>query len=284
MKSWVNSVQSYAIKILRTHTTSFLNNHGQGSSTKSQILSKVSRARMSTTFTFFPLLPTEIRLKIWDFALHLFQRILEATPISYPLDPSHHPQNFIQLPRWIVTPNSIPTLLCISREPRYYFLPLYNIHFDSVVTMCRAANLSFNPGNDILFFNKWTIRSSVPMSLLFDDLFPIEDLTEVRKRLRTISGCRSFWKVLLQNNAHYTLLRDFENLEEEIIVIEKEQTRMSNETLAFEDLVPGSLDPFKRPWLKSMGSFLTDVRFCRETWRNGSGDLGKATTSVRKVC
>jgi hypothetical protein len=238
---------------------------------------------MSITFTFFPLLPTEIRLKVWDFALPLFQRILEVTPIPYPLDSSHDPQNFIQLPRWIVTPNSIPTLLCVSKEPRYYFLPFYYLHFDPVVTMCRAVNLSFNPGNDILFFNKWTIRSSVPMSLLFDDLFPIEDLTEVRKRLRTISGCGSFWKVLLENNTHYALLRDFENLEEEIIVIEKEQTRMGNGTLAFEDLAPGSLDPFKRLWLKSMGSFLTDVRFCREIWRNGSGDHREATTSVSQV-
>jgi hypothetical protein len=220
---------------------------------------------MSITFTFFPLLPTEV------------------TPTPYPLDSSHDPQNFIQLPRWIVTPNSIPTLLCVSKEPRYYFLPFYYLHFDPVVTMCRAVNLSFNPGNDILFFNKWTIRSSVPMSLLFDDLFPIEDLTEVRKRLRTISGCGSFWKVLLENNTHYALLRDFENLEEEIIVIEKEQTRMGNGTLAFEDLAPGSLDPFKRLWLKSMGSFLTDVRFCREIWRNGSGDHREATTSVSQV-
>jgi hypothetical protein len=121
------------------------------------------------------------------------------------------------------------------------------------------------------------------MSLLFDDLFPIEDLTEVRKRLRTISGCGSFWKVLLENNTHYALLRDFENLEEEIIVIEKEQTRMGNGTLAFEDLAPGSLDPFKRLWLKSMGSFLTDVRFCREIWRNGSGDHREAITSVSQV-
>jgi hypothetical protein len=238
---------------------------------------------MSTTFTFFLLLPTEIRLKIWDFALPLFQRILEVTPIPYPLDPSHHPQNFIQLPRWMVAPNSITTLLCVSKEPRYYFLPLYNIHFDPVVTMSRAVNLSFNPGSDILFFNKWTIRSSVPMSFLFYDLFPTKDLHEARRRLRTISGCGHFWEALMQNNAHYTLLRDFQALEEEIFVIQREPTRNGNGTLAFEDLVP-SLDPFKRLWLKSMGFFLTDLRFCSEIWQNGAGDHGEAATSVSQVC
>jgi hypothetical protein len=174
---------------------------------------------MSSTFTFFPLLPTEIRLKIWEFTLPLFKRILEVTPVPYSLDTSHPFQNFIQLPRWIVTPNSIPTLLCVSREPRYYFLPLYNIHFDPAVTMSRATNLSFNPGNDILFFNKWTIRSSVPMSLLLHDLFSANDFREVRKRLRTISGCRRFWEVLLENNAYHALLRDFGNLEEKIFVV-----------------------------------------------------------------
>ncbi|KAH9224745.1 hypothetical protein DL95DRAFT_400060 [Leptodontidium sp. 2 PMI_412] len=147
---------------------------------------------MTSTFTGFPQLPIEIRLRIWHCTLQLFIRVIEVDPG----DNQHSPGTPLTV---TLTPDSPPTLLKINRECRSEFLHLYQIPFFHQWTQDSNYNkLLVNFSSDILYLKLRSIN--VPLSPLprarikplFRKLF-FNHADEVTGQLESLAGNNAFW-------------------------------------------------------------------------------------------
>ena len=105
--------------------------------------------RSQMTFTIFPRLPLELRLKIWHHAHDLFPRVIEIVPIE--TDGAASPSSS-------VTAMSIPVLLSVCKESRLELLRLYTAPFNP--TFVTRATVDRSPENLILCWKMDTLQYS----------------------------------------------------------------------------------------------------------------------------
>ncbi|KAH8779496.1 hypothetical protein BGZ57DRAFT_952508 [Hyaloscypha finlandica] len=177
---------------------------------------------MATYFLLFPRLPAEIRLRIWQHALPLFPRILEAKSITHE-EPSSSSSEYLSTlfdsPNWIITPTSRQTLLHVNTEFRLEMGPL--IDFNKEETICpQQPSIKLSCVTETLFINSNVLSSRRGFIRgIFEEIF--EDTSAVKKELRTLAGNETFWEVVWISEGGIEFIKEFMKLEE-IIIVAKE--------------------------------------------------------------
>lgn len=106
------------------------------------------------TFTPFPRLPAELRLKIWHQAHDSSSRILEIIPRNSEAPSRNHWTSIS------VTASTIPVLLSVCKESRDELFPLYTTPFNSanvipLIVDSSTEDLLICWKTDVLFINMW---------------------------------------------------------------------------------------------------------------------------------
>ena len=176
---------------------------------------------MKQTFTPFPLLPTELRLKIWNHAYHFFPRVIEVRPQILNKDiPIEHRQ-------WDSMASTIIPLLQVNREARFELLPRYFAPF-SPQRVCPyyPTSLLINFEIDILYF-RVSIESHMPKERLLEHVFEAAE-TKVKDNLRSLAGNSTFWRNIFPRRSadpslEFHQFESFPKLEVVIVVPTVEQ-------------------------------------------------------------
>jgi hypothetical protein len=161
---------------------------------------------MAQTFTLFPQLPPELRLKIWNDALHFFPRIIEVTPQHL------NPDAAVQYKKWNAMASTIPTLLQVNREARYELLPQYPAPFACpTLGPYSSASLLLNYKLDTVYF-RIDLMTEVSRERFFEHIFGDAE-SEVRSNLKSLAGNDRFWRIMIPtNNDHRRAgFREFDN-------------------------------------------------------------------------
>lgn len=145
---------------------------------------------MVHAFRLFPLLPPELRLKIWNHAFHFFPRVVEVRSQILNDDiPIEHR-------KWDAMASTILTLLQVNSEARYELLPRYSTPFPSrKIRPYYGASLLINYEIDIIYF-RMSFMSHVPQKMLFQHVFEHAEV-EVKNNLRCLAGNDKFWRTIV---------------------------------------------------------------------------------------
>jgi len=217
------------------------------------------------SFTIFQELPTELRWKVWRYALLLFPRIVEVRTIWNPLA-TYHPAS--QLSTWLIKPNVNANLLCIDRETREYLLSFYTIQFNAGWTCSHGANFRFCPQTDTLFFN---LRHVHPPSLSCEDIleqvFDAQYVDMVKWQLQSLAGNNKFW-LLVAKNQGMQILSELRNLEEMILTVKSSRQGVGRDRLIrFEDAIKDPTFHFLKSLITSLEEWPeempSEVKVCR---------------------
>lgn len=177
---------------------------------------------MATDFYLFPLLPLELRRKIWYHSFPLFPRIFEITVPDIPQNTAnfiHYAVESYATPQWAVTVSQAPSLANVNKEARTEFL-LHSCTFHSIVTPVPYRNLRFCPFGDVLFINLESQRTEIvtkPLGIMLDEIFG-NDAAAVQNNLRTLAGNNVSWARQIMPNKLEPLLA-FPRLETTIYVL-----------------------------------------------------------------
>ncbi|KAE8450298.1 hypothetical protein EG329_006726 [Mollisiaceae sp. DMI_Dod_QoI] len=142
------------------------------------------------TFTKFASLPTELRLKIWHYALALFGRQFRILPYLEDLPSRNTISKFFaslrgahrqeeRVTKWLVNPGNIPKLLCVNREARYELMKYYYLVFNLSMTVLphglqMPGGMRVCPGVDTLLFEFPNLERDSPWPLeAWARLFPL---------------------------------------------------------------------------------------------------------------
>jgi hypothetical protein len=168
---------------------------------------------MSSTFKFFPLLPTELRFKIWSLNLPPPRLV----PLHY-TPPSSNPTTL----QGSTSPSPIPANLHACTESRYLALSHYQLSFALMHTL---PKIFFNPRSDILYFGfRDGYMGSFKHFVNAVTLVERAELGRVRRLavseglfvgLGNTSCLRQFWE--------YVRVK-FTGVEEVIVVVEQQNT------------------------------------------------------------
>jgi len=176
---------------------------------------------MAQMFVLFQFLPTELRLKIWNYACRFFPRIIEVRP---QLLNNNIPVEYRQ---WDAITNATIPLLQVNREARYELLPRYSAPF-SLLRICSPypASLLISYEIDTLYF-RVSVESHMPKEKLFEYVFDGAE-TEVKDNLRSLAGNSTFWKNVFPTRdvdpaLEFLQFERFTKLEEVIVVPTVEQ-------------------------------------------------------------
>lgn len=214
-------------------------------------------------FYLFPNLPLELRRKIWHCSLRLFPRIIEVRPRTTPteawdpLTTKHH-----------VRATSPLVLLSINKEARKELLPFYtelssdvslNLILDSdedspsVSTMPPMVNFEI----DAIYFNvAWDTTEAVPYLSFVQRLF--EDFKQDKQLVRRLAVDKDseilrfdfFARLFMEVGdgkdevaiVDESAVREFNALEELVIVMEQTHLRVDTKLVALVDTYSG-VDP-----------------------------------------
>lgn len=147
---------------------------------------------MAATFHSFSKLPTELRIKIWNFALPLFGRIFELNNTNFGLSLRylHSPNNPGMLPYWQLKVDRVPALLLVNHEAREELLPKYAVSLSHVNGPGIYANLRFCPEVDI--DTSMTIPDDETLLEVFQEVFS-NDYAAFKQTMRYLAGSHTFW-------------------------------------------------------------------------------------------
>ena len=152
---------------------------------------------MSEIFHLFPSLPTEIRHQIWDDAISLFPRVIEASLVPY----SH-----IVGGAWILRSTAIPTLLSVNSESRSIAKRSYSQIFQTDPWMPWTEQKSYyhlliNYEIDTSFINMRNARmyDSSVLNIL-TQIFGHDAAMELKQNLKSLAGTWEFWSKLLRSH------------------------------------------------------------------------------------
>ncbi|KAK4448648.1 hypothetical protein QBC34DRAFT_464329 [Podospora aff. communis PSN243] len=111
-------------------------------------------------FELFPLLPTDLRLYIWELSICRSRRILGLIlthPVFWAATEKNDSGYGLEAPKW-TRPNS--KLLRVNRESRDVALRFYRVHLPTRriftrndITTCHSPILHFNPESDVLLLS-----------------------------------------------------------------------------------------------------------------------------------
>jgi hypothetical protein len=171
---------------------------------------------MAHAFTIFPLLPPEMRLKIWNHAFYFFPRVVEVRPqiLDHDIPIEHR--------KWDAMASTILTLLQVNSEARYEMLPRYSAPFPSrKFRPYYGTSLLISYEIDTLYF-RMSFMSYVPRKTLFQHVFEDAEV-EVKNNLRCMAGNDKFWRniVPLSNgdpSLEFLEFDSFKSLQKAIVV------------------------------------------------------------------
>lgn len=171
---------------------------------------------MAQTFTPFPRLHLELRLMIWNLALHFFPRVIEVTSQHFNTDAP------VQYRKWNAMASTILTLLQVNREARYELLPRYPAPFACpTLGPYSPASLLLNYELDTVYF-RIDLMTKVSREQFFAHVFGGAE-SEVRSNLKSLAGNDRFWRIMIptNNDSRRTGFCDFDNFTklEEVIVV-----------------------------------------------------------------
>jgi hypothetical protein len=192
---------------------------------------------MGNSFTLFPNLPTELRLKIWRHALPLFLRILEA---------KHHPSSTTtqksRILVWNIKPTAKMILLSINRESRNELMRFYATPFNpDTVFPSNISCLHFSYKIDTLFLDITDLCYLWPRIYTFTQLLESifgASFPEAQRELRSLAGSEDFWDtiVLQKLESEGKVLENFVSLKENIVVFEQGILDGDDRLVRFEDV------------------------------------------------
>jgi hypothetical protein len=174
------------------------------------------------SFTLFPQLPAELRIKIWVLSLP-DPRIVALNYSHAPFDPSYRTLRD-QAMRGCTSPTAIPSILHTSREARHEALLFYNLSFN---IHHGTAKIFFNPAIDVLYFG--------PKEGYLDSFKQFADASSmiVKSELANVKRLAVHENLFSQSNEHVSATRikefweyvdrKFKNVEEVVILREMEK-------------------------------------------------------------
>jgi hypothetical protein len=228
----------------------------------------------SAVFGYFPLLPPELRLLIWRYAIPLFPRIVTVRPTTHLIEPIERAsQSTSNLAKWRITTSGVPPLLSINWESRQEFLRYCNISFDPINTTSTVPDLRFSYLTDTFYIDiDHTLQTRVPISRIFEELFTPSSYIILKKQLRRFAGSHWFWHSALATKSVKALdifqkvddWRLVANVVENVAETVNQGTVVGFEQLAWSDwnYMIGLLMIFTG--IKVWNRFENDVKFCRE--------------------
>jgi hypothetical protein len=209
---------------------------------------------MAHTFIFFSLLPTELRLKVWNHACSLFPRVIEAAP---QILNSVYPE---QYRRWRAMASTILTLLQVNHEARYELLPRYSAPFSlRKLNPYHPAFLLINHEIDTLYFRVGEM-SLFRREMFFQDLFEDEGV-DLRNNLQSLAGNEKFWHIMIPQalGNPNPCFRDFDNFTKlsKVVVVSYLEQRLDDSDGApglarlEESALRGAYERRYEPWLNN---------------------------------
>jgi hypothetical protein len=206
---------------------------------------------MTRTFTLFQFLPTELRLKVWNYAFGFFTRVIELTPQGA------QPEIMVRYRRWEAMASTTLTLLQVNRETRYEFLPRYSSPFNpGKIGPCHSNSLLINYETDTIYFRTGIMPYALAPTL-FSHVFG-KDEAEVRENLESLAGNDKFWRNMMFNHDgdRQACFRQFEHFKKlrEVIVVPALEERLdgvysSTRLKRFEECNPrGPYEAGYLPW------------------------------------
>ncbi|KAE9380151.1 hypothetical protein N431DRAFT_325267 [Stipitochalara longipes BDJ] len=227
---------------------------------------------MEHTFAIFSLLPTELRLKVWNYAFGSFPRVIELTP-SPNLDVT------VRYRKWEAMASSTLTLLQVNREARYEFLPHYSSPFNpGGIEPYHPGSLLIKYETDTIYFRVGIMSYVLTPKLLWRDLCEGAE-EEMKNNLKSLAGNDRFWRNMMftNNGDRQAGFREFEHFKklEQVIVVPSLEERLDSVYGAprlerFEECEPrGPYEAGYLPWFgHGFGStsrvIPVSIKLCKE--------------------
>jgi hypothetical protein len=236
---------------------------------------------MEQTFTLFPRLPSELRLKIWNQASPFFPRVIEVTSQCLNSDIP------VQGRKWNAMASTILTLLQVNQEARCELLPRYSQPFSlRNLDPYSPAFLLINYEIDTIYF-RVDVMAQISRNRLFEHIFQAAE-GEMRSNLKSLAGNDRFWRIMIPTNTDTRSagFREFDNflkLEEIIVVGYLEQRLERSNGLPrlgrFEECEPrDTYEATYLPWFKDgfnsiAPSIRRTIKLCKEIAKIEQGSI-----------